>query len=118
MTIKECLAAMRAEKLVALPEPVSPGGEAAVMAVPELLVEIQEAEGFSPFEEKAADMFHGDATPAWLEQEVYSLRHFIESEIGVTVADGGEIWRGLRNAFGIKGNLLVRKFFSKKTIER
>jgi glycine cleavage system H protein len=82
------------------------------------LAEIREVPGISSFEEEGSTMFHGDATAAWLEQEVYNLRHFIQSEIGVTVADGGKIWRGLRAAFDNKGNLLVKKFFDKKRIRR
>ena len=78
------------------------------------LAEVREEQGISSFEERTAMIFHGDATAAWLEQEVYDLRHFIQGEIGVTVADGGKIWRGLRAAFASKGSLLVKKFFNKK----
>ena len=80
------------------------------------LVDIDEAPGTSSFEDETGKMLHGDATSAWLEREVYNLRHFIQSEIGVTVADGGKIWRGLRAAFESRGTLLVKRFFAIKSV--
>ncbi|MCX8021595.1 MAG: glycine cleavage system protein H [Syntrophorhabdaceae bacterium] len=75
------------------------------------LVEMVPYSGFKSIENNES-IFYGEKAKAWLEQEAFKLRHFIESEIGVTVADGGEIWRGLRDALGIKGNLLIKMFFS------
>ncbi len=78
------------------------------------LLEIKPTEKSGRFEEKATEIFHGDAACSWLEKDIDRLRHFMESEIGVTVADGGEIWRGLRDTVGKKGSLLVKIFFGKK----
>lgn len=76
------------------------------------LVEVQPSNKSVRFDEER-DLFHGSTTRPWLEKEVYALRHFVESEIGITVADGGEIWRGLRDAIGEKRILLVKRFFGK-----
>jgi glycine cleavage system H protein len=75
------------------------------------LVEVQPSERSAHFDEETAVIFHGNATRPWLETEIRKLRHVIENEIGITVADGGEIWRGLRDAIGEKRNLLVKSFF-------
>lgn len=78
------------------------------------LVEVRPSETFVRLEEEMTDIFHGNTAYPWLEKEIYKLRHFVESEIGITVADGGEIWRGLREAIGNKGSLLVKSFFGKE----
>ncbi len=66
------------------------------------------------FDRGKALMFHGDTTQPWIEREVCRLRQIAEGEMGNTVADGGEIWRGLRDEIGEQRKLLIRSFFSKE----
>ena len=76
------------------------------------LVEVRPSEG-SRFEEETARIFRGDASRLWLEKEIYRLREVVGNETGITLTDGGEIWRGLRDTLGEKKRaLLVRSFFN------
>jgi glycine cleavage system H protein len=60
------------------------------------------------------DAFSGGEAKKWLEKEIVELRYVMESEIGVTMTDGGEISRDFRNSIGDKGRALIKHFFTTK----
>jgi glycine cleavage system H protein len=68
------------------------------------------------FDRGTSHLFHGDTIQPWIQREVSKLRQIAEAEVGgiVAVADGGEIWRGLRDEMGEQRRLLIRSFFSKE----
>lgn len=78
------------------------------------LAEVRPSEQSARFEEETTCIFHGSSAHPWLEKEIYKLRRLVESETGITVADGGEIWRSLQDEIREKRSLLVRTFLGKE----
>jgi glycine cleavage system H protein len=66
-------------------------------------------------EQRGGGFFSAPDARRWLEDEVDRLRNVLETEIGVTMGDGGQLTSNLRNAITDKQwNLLIKTFLEKK----
>jgi hypothetical protein len=70
---------------------------------------------FDRLEKRGGGFFSTPDARRWLEGEVDRLRNVLETEIGVTMGDGGQLTSNLRDAITDKQwNLLVKTFLEKK----
>ena len=80
------------------------------------LVELLPAEGeLTRLGQQAEGFFSGPDARQWLEKEVDRLHGVLETEIGVTMSDGGQVTTNLRDAITKKQwNILIKSFLERK----
>jgi glycine cleavage system H protein len=80
------------------------------------LVELLPAEGeMTRLGQQAEGFFSGPDARQWLEKEVDRLHGVLETEIGVTMSDGGQLMTNLRDAITKKQwNILIKSFLERK----
>jgi len=80
------------------------------------LLELQPAPGeLSRLDEQGTQFLRGDEARSWLDKEVDRLHYILQTEIGVTMSDGGEPLQDLRGVLSVKQwRSLITTFFSRK----
>ncbi len=59
-------------------------------------------------------LIKGEEARKWLEKEVDKLHQILQTEVGITMADGGDLIRNIHEVLGEKWSILIRNFFRKE----